>query len=182
MQKFFKITLQILLVLSITKLSHQACFEFSCKECETEEYGKCTKCRDSFKLVDGTCPCADSSCALCQSGYPGIRTCTQCKNGYFNFLGDCYCLIEYCLKCTDSGCEKCATNYSYNAASGNCEKNEVEIECFDQNCETCFSTEEGGCEECKEGYTLKKGACMKLPEVDSNGDCPSGYFKYDGIC
>ena len=183
MQNYFQITLQILLLIYLIKLSYQTCYEYSCKECESEEYGKCTKCRDSFKLVDGTCPCADSSCALCTSGYPGIGVCAQCKNGYMNLWRDCYCFIENCEKCiSESSCEKCATNYFFNSTSGKCEKNEVEIKCFDQNCETCFSSEEGGCESCKSGYTLKKGKCIKLPEIGPDGNCTDGYFNYNGIC
>jgi hypothetical protein len=62
------------------------CFEYSCDECETEEYGKCTKCRDGFQLIDGTCPCSDSSCALCQNGFAGYNLCLLCKKGYYNFI------------------------------------------------------------------------------------------------
>ena len=183
MKKSFIITFQVILLISRTKLSQQTCFEYSCEECESEEYGKCTKCRDSFKLVDGTCPCADSSCSLCKSGYSGIDICSQCKDGYSIIMNNCHCSIEYCEKCSgDNSCEKCITNFFFNTTSGKCEKNEAEIKCFDQNCKTCFSTEKGACEKCEEGYTLKKGSCMKLPKVDSDGKCPDGYFKSNGVC
>ena len=46
-----------------------SCFEYSCEECTSEEYGTCTKCRNNFKLIDGTCPCQDLHCALCETGF-----------------------------------------------------------------------------------------------------------------
>ena len=55
------------------------CFEYSCEECLTEEYGKCTKCRNGFRLLEGTCPCADLSCALCETGLAGLHICKLCK-------------------------------------------------------------------------------------------------------
>ena len=59
------------------------CSEFSCEECKTQEFGTCTKCRKGFRLVDGTCPCADPNCALCSTGLSGLNLCALCKNGYY---------------------------------------------------------------------------------------------------
>jgi hypothetical protein len=56
---YFLFSILIFLKRNYVRSSHIECFEYSCKECETEEYGKCTKCRDGFKLIDGKCPCAD---------------------------------------------------------------------------------------------------------------------------
>ena len=50
-------------------INGNSCFEYSCEECQSEEYGKCTKCKYSFTLVDGTCPCENPSCALCRTGH-----------------------------------------------------------------------------------------------------------------
>ena len=130
------------------------CFEVSCEKCDTEEYGSCTKCRKNFKLIDGKCPCQESSCALCSTGLAGYNLCIQCKNGYFNYDNNCYCPIENCFQCSENGCLLCNTNYHYNSENNKCEKNIEEIKCFDSNCKTCFSGEEGACEECLEGYEL----------------------------
>ena len=151
------------------------CFEFSCEECDSEEYGSCTKCRQGFKLVDGKCPCYDSSCAICSTGLVGYNLCLQCKNGYYNYNNDCFCDIENCYQCSENGCLLCITNYHYNSITKKCEKNTEEIKCFDSNCETCFSGEEGACEKCLEGYDNKKGMCHELPKPN-NLICPKNYY------
>ena len=63
---------------------NHSCFEYSCEECESEDYGKCTKCREGFRLVQGTCPCYDFHCALCTNGLYDIKNCFLCKKGYYN--------------------------------------------------------------------------------------------------
>ena len=55
----------------IINCGNSTCFEYSCDECLTSEYGTCIKCRDEFRLVDGTCPCSDINCALCETGFVG---------------------------------------------------------------------------------------------------------------
>ena len=157
------------------------CFEVSCEKCDTEEYGSCTKCRKNFKLIDGKCPCQESSCALCSTGLAGYNLCIQCKNGYFNYDNNCYCPIENCFQCSENGCLLCNTNYHYNSENNKCEKNIEEIKCFDSNCKTCFSGEEGACEECLEGYDNKRGICYELPKP-TNKICPEKhYFLKQGI-
>ena len=64
------------------------------KECETEEYGKCTKCRDTFTLINGTCPWTDPSCALGLTGFLNHGVCYLCKKGYYRTDNNCYCDIE----------------------------------------------------------------------------------------
>ena len=44
------------------------CFEYSCEECNSPDYGNCTKCRYGWTLIDGTCPCYSPGCALCMIG------------------------------------------------------------------------------------------------------------------
>lgn len=146
-----------------------SCFEYSCEECETEQYGKCTKCREGFKLIDGTCPCLDSSCALCDKKLSTFQECYQCKNGYYNIDSKCYCDIENCNQCGDFGCLKCNYGYNYNAESESCEK----INCNNPNCELCFSQNSGECFICKEGYTLSNGECSENTGTNDNiGNCP----------
>ena len=160
--------------------NNKQCFEYSCEECETEEYGKCTKCRKSFKLIDGTCPCSDSGCALCETGFVGNYLCVQCKNGYYNYNYNCYCNIVNCEQCSENICLKCKTNYYFNKNTKKCEKKQENIKCFDNNCKICFSEEEGACEECNEGYNYKKGSCYLLPK-SNNGICQNNYFLEGGI-
>ena len=49
--------------------NNNTCFEYSCEECNSPEYGNCTKCRYGWTLIDGTCPCFNSSCAVCTTGF-----------------------------------------------------------------------------------------------------------------
>ena len=132
----------IILFFSLLKIncSHQECFEYSCDECESPEYGKCTKCRSDFTLIDGTCPCYDSSCALCTTGLAGLNICEQCKEGYLLSNNDCNCNINNCEQCAIDGCKKCKTGYYYNETSKECikQKDEEKINCFDPNCDGCF--------------------------------------------
>lgn len=157
------------------------CFEYSCEECESEEYGTCIRCRENFNLINGSCPCSDSSCALCETGFAGYYLCIQCKNGYYNYNNDCFCNIDNCIQCSENDCLKCQTNYYYNKNTNKCEQLEEKIKCYDSNCDICFSEEEGACEECNEGYKLKKGSCELLPKPE-NEICPQNYFLEENLC
>ena len=173
-------------LLSIKKIisGNSTCFEYSCDECDSPEYGNCTKCRKGFKLIDGTCPCSDSSCALCSTGLAGLHICFLCKNGYFNFENDCFCDINECEQCSEDTCILCKSGYFFNSTSNNCEKqNETEkINCYDENCDSCFSEQKGACDYCKEGYNFEKGECFELPKPDNNNNCPDGYYLKDNFC
>ena len=57
-----------------------SCFEYSCEECTSNDYGNCIKCKESFTLIKGTGPCYDVNCALCRNGLPGSDKCLLCKN------------------------------------------------------------------------------------------------------
>ena len=142
--------------------SQQECYEYSCDECDSPEYGTCTKCRSDFKLIDGTCPCSSSSCALCTTGLAGLNICEQCKEGYTLSDRNCVCSIGNCEQCGENGCKKCISGYYYNETSNQCLKDNTEnkIECYDPQCDGCFSEERGACEYCKDGYYLKKGECL----------------------
>ena len=175
----------LLIIISKKKINagKDKCFEYSCDECETEEYGKCTKCRESWTLINGTCPCYDPNCALCLTGLAGLNVCNLCKNGYYKNNDDCYCDINNCEKCSENGCLKCRSNYYYNSTLNTCEEEEKKIECYDSNCETCFSEEQGACEYCKNGFVQKKGECQQLPYIDENNTvCPEHYLASNQIC
>ena len=123
---YLKIHVICLIIVSLIHLS-QSCFEYSCEECSSEEYGKCTKCSKTFKLVDGTCPCSDPGCAICTSGFSGLGLCIQCKNGYIYNNGNCDCPIDFCERCSKDGCLKCYSGYFYNSITKKCEKNETRM-------------------------------------------------------
>ena len=161
----------------------QPCYEYSCDECDTSEYGTCTKCRDDFSLIDGTCPCSDSGCALCTSGLAGLYICEQCKEGYNNIDKNCVCNVNNCEQCAVDGCKKCRSGYYYNETLKECikEDSENKIKCFDPGCDGCLSEEQGACEYCKEGYLLKKGECLDLT-IPVNGDCPENYYQSGKYC
>ena len=160
-----------------------SCFEYSCEECENQEYGKCTKCKSGWTLTDGKCPCSDTKCALCASGLAGLHLCYLCKNGYYKYQQDCYCLIKNCEICGENGCLKCISGYFYNITSKECqEDNEINITCYDKNCDSCFSDQKGACELCSEGFTEKKGECIELLTLDENLTCPDRYYKSGNYC
>ena len=183
-----KIIICLIYILFFSKITlinsaEQQCFEFSCEECDTPEYGSCTKCRDTFKLIDGTCPCSSSDCALCTTGLAGLNICEQCKAGFYSSDKNCYCEVNNCEQCAPNGCLKCNTGYYYNETSNECikETEENKIQCFDPNCNECFSEEQGACESCKEGYDLKKGECIALV-IPENGNCPGDYYLVGNYC
>ena len=174
----------LILVFIKMKVIKCECFEYSCQECSDEIYGHCLRCREGFNLVDGTCPCADISCALCTTGLAGLHICHLCKNGYYSYNKDCYCDIEDCDICSEDGCLLCRTGYFFNTTSKQCEEqdNKDKIKCNDTNCDACFSEEQGACDYCKDGYDNKKGECYKLPEPHGN-ECQEGYYlSEDDVC
>ena len=156
------------------------CYEYSCQNCKSENIGDCTKCRNGFRLVDGTCPCADPACALCTTGLAGLNLCKLCKNGYYNDNNECYCAIENCQICPGNFCLKCKSGYFYNRLENKCdeETDTKRIQCFDPNCDACYTELEGGCDRCKTGYGLEKGKCISMPSPDENLICPTGFY-YD---
>ena len=147
------------------------CFEYSCKECTSDKYGSCTKCREGFQLKEGTCPCLNNKCALCLAKYYYVGTCELCKNGYLNYNKKCKSNIDNCDIEKDNKCLFCYDGYVYNEVSNKCEE-ETETNkrnCYDPNCAICLSEEEGTCEECKKDYKLVKGECC----LSSDNSCVS---------
>ena len=164
-----------LLFLSSYKLiycSQKSCYEHSCEECDSEEYGNCTRCKDTFLLVNGTCPCEDFGCALCTSGLIGSE-CLLCKNGYILRNNDCKCEHKNCEICGKNKCIKCIRGYYYNDTLKECVKND----CFINNCEYCSSNtdseEPNICYRCKEGYYYDNGNCIELYNQEEEYErCP----------
>ena len=116
----------------------KSCFEFSCEDCISEEYGKCTKCKESFRLINGTCPCQRSSCALCIDNIN--NTCFLCKNGNYRWAFTCECNIRNCIECVGNKCLKCYNDYYYNETLNKCvfkKKENNNNNCCDKNCEIC---------------------------------------------
>ena len=161
----------------------KSCFEYSCKECESEEYGKCTKCREGFNLIEGTCPCTNFQCALCTGG-SYYDDCELCKNGYYNNNKNCNCEIEGCAICENNICLVCYDEYVLDISNNKCDlqTNEKRRNCYDPNCDVCLSEEKGTCEECKKGFNLKKGECYELKIPEPNKTCEQGYYENDGVC
>ena len=162
-----------------------SCFEYSCKTCSSEDFGYCTECKEGYELVDGTCPCSDFMCALCDTGYFSQNSCYLCKNGfYINNDNRCFCDINGCAVCKNDKCLLCYDGYIYNETSNSCdEQTEENRPKCPINCEICLSEEEGTCEKCKKEYKLVKGKCEEaLPIPDSNNNCIEGYYYKDGIC
>ena len=172
MKFFLYINLLFLFSNILIYCSQNSCYEYSCEECESDDYRKCIKCKDTFLLVDRTCPCEDFGCALCTSGLVGSK-CLLCKNGFVLENNDCKCKRNNCEICGENKCIKCIRGYYYNDTLKECVKND----CFIPNCEYCSSendTEEANiCYRCNEGYYYDNGNCI---ELNSEGDeferCP----------
>ena len=185
--KIFFLYSAIIFLLKYNFISNDSitCFEYSCAECESENYGKCTKCRPGFHLIDGTCPCSDNSCALCTTGLAGLSVCKLCKNGYYRMEDDCHCDIEDCEICGENECKKCYEGYFYNPDDKTCKKYEDDdpnkINCYDPNCDICLSEVEGACDTCKDGYYYEKGSCIQSPEPIGNS-CEAGFYFTDNFC
>ena len=136
-----------------------SCYEYSCEECESEEYRNCTKCKDTFLLVDGTCPCEDFGCALCTFGLVGSY-CKLCKDGYILKGNYCECKQENCEVCGKDKCIKCNRGFYYNEILKKC----VKKDCLIANCEYCDYGNEGQeiCHKCQDGFFFDNGNCTEL--------------------
>ena len=176
----------LLIILEETIIcKNNSCFEYSCKECNSTEYGSCTECEYSWTLIDGTCPCYDKSCAFCTTGFAGKQVCKLCKKGYIWDNYECICNITNCEQCGENKCLYCKYGYFYNNTSKKCEKeNNIQnnISCYDQNCDTCFSDLKGACINCIEGFDLRKGECNKLIPANQGDSCPNIYYRHNDYC
>lgn len=148
------------------------CYEYSCEECESEEYGNCTKCKENFPLIDGTCPCEDFGCALCISGLIGSQ-CLLCKKGYKLEYNQCMCKQKNCEVCGENKCTKCIRGHHFNNTLNECVKND----CLIPNCEYCGLEddieEQNICYRCEEGYYFDNGNCTELVnQVENYEQCP----------
>ena len=151
---FSKIKLFLLIFIFIASpILIKTCFEFSCEECESEEFGKCTKCKENFELVVGTCPCKDSSCVLCDKGIENA-SCFLCKNSYDRSNNKCYfkCKYDNYIVCREDLCLRCRDNYYFSSYDEKCiyytpSKNY----CYDQFCAFC-SPDQYECNDCFEHY------------------------------
>ena len=175
----------IILLIKILLISSENnnCFEYSCEECSSNNYGKCIKCKNGFTLIDGTCPCFNLNCALCENGYPELDSCLLCKNDYYtyyNFIdnkNNCKCKIDKCKICLNNICIKCEDNYYYDNITKSC----IFQKCDDINCEICPSNEKYNCIKCKNNYYLKEGKCHKIPSFLKCNNIP-GYYENNNNC
>ena len=183
---FSNFVLSLLLIIFNKKIicRNATCFEYSCEECNSPEYGNCTKCRYGWNLIDGTCPCYSPGCALCYIGFASSNVCQLCKNGYDFQKHKCICNISNCEHCGQNNCLVCSAGYFYNTTSNKCEKqkDEEKIPCYDPNCDACFSKEKGACVNCKEGFTQRKGECIELIKPGKYGSCPNNYYRKGDFC
>ncbi len=181
---FFRILLMILNKRILCNNNNIACFEYSCEECNSPEYGNCTKCRYGWTLIDGTCPCFSPSCAVCTTGFFGSDLCQLCKKGYVWDNNYCICNISNCEHCGEHGCLVCNPGYIYNNTTNECEKikDEKKIACYDSGCDICFSESKGACIKCKKGYYGREGVCYKLKFSSITGLCPYNYYNKDDFC
>ena len=64
--------------------------------------------------MDGVCPCDDSTCAFCKTGFSGLKICQLCKKGYTLENNECICNIPNCRQCGENKCLICESGFYYN--------------------------------------------------------------------
>ena len=159
------------------------CFEYSCELCTNSEYGSCTKCKENFKLIDGTCPCNDYACNICDTSFVGSN-CYFCDENYkINIQNQCVCEDPNCEICDKNGCLKCKSGFINHFTLCKPIEN-YQSNCLDDNCIQCTNeNEKYTCTECNEGYELVMGKCIKLENIKNFSCSDSNYYpKFDGYC
>lgn len=172
---FSKIKLfSLIFIFTVRLILIKTCFEFSCEECESEEFGKCTKCKESFELVNGTCPCKDGSCVLCDKGIENA-SCFLCKNSYDRNNKKCYfqCKYDNCMACREDLCLKCKDNYYFSSYDNKCIRSTSTYKnyCYDEYCAFC-SPDPYECHECIEHYIF---------DSDWNCELDPNYIPCEGM-
>ena len=179
--KIIIIIFQISLYFSLS--TSNDCFEYSCELCTNSEYGSCTKCKENFKLIDGTCPCNDYACNICDTSFLGSK-CYYCDENYkINALNQCVCEDSNCEICDKNGCLKCKSGFiNHNTLCIPIEN--YQSNCLDENCIQCTNTiEKYTCTQCNKGYELVMGKCIKLKNIQNFSCSDSNYYpSFDGLC
>ncbi|KAI8467540.1 MAG: hypothetical protein J3K34DRAFT_523627 [Monoraphidium minutum] len=143
------------------------CSSGNCDVCTNGTAGACTKCKNTWALVSGSCDtrCSDADCDVCTDN--GANSCTQCKTGKvldggkcefstcptgkWNNNNKCDPCGTGCKNCTSiSSCSNCQDNYYDDA--GTCKN-------CPANCKACTSSDPGSCSACDSGYALEGGSC-----------------------
>ena len=177
--------LKIIIILYILNfIKNKDCFEYSCEDCLNSDYGSCIKCKENFILKDGTCPCNDFACHICDTSYAGSK-CYHCDKNYkLNSKNQCECEIPNCEICGNNGkCLKCDPYFEF--SDGICKLiANYKPKCLDENCYQCENNDEKyTCTKCNLGYELVMGECKELPKAINNR-CEDDYYIsiFTGIC
>ena len=88
--------------------------------CESEEFTTCKKCKENFELIDGSCPCKDENCVLCDTGLKNA-SCFLCKKSY-NRKKKCIfeSRFDNCYECKEDHCLVWNPNYYFNYTQKKC--------------------------------------------------------------
>ncbi|KAM7391946.1 hypothetical protein PAMP_022592 [Pampus punctatissimus] len=143
-----------------------------CKQCEhnnsedQEQETVCLKCEDDYYQLGTDChqscpdltysvddsmvcaPCEDRRCVVCDQSQ-----CYWCQQGFYVFDGRC---VDHCDK-----------GFFVDEESQDCEP------CH-HRCRTCGGPLYDDCDSCEEGFTLKKGECLRDTRSAS---CMENYFR-----
>lgn len=159
---------------------HKACKEvgdnLKFKNCKLSYNGyHCSICKKGYYFNSSDCLCYDNNIKnkyyKCSRVYAGI--CNECEERYFFGYGDYKCSkVENCLQSQDENtCDKCSSNYCLDNKTRKC-INKKEI--MNDNIHYYRSlkmNEQGLCEECEEGLSLKNGLCFNEYNcIEKNGD------------
>jgi hypothetical protein len=172
--------------------------------------GACLTCASTYTFQNG----------LCIDNTPCVTTnatgCLTCPSGYTVYNGLCASLISlnpFCLTFSGATCTVCKNDYflgpnslctalnslcaTYNMQTGACNTCPVgftkvgfachSLRVVDPNCATFSGIK---CNNCRSGYYLNNGICIKVSEYCSTYDmnngkcltCKSGYTLYSGLC
>lgn len=132
---------------------------------------------DGYALVENECvPCTEH-CAECD----GQESCARCEEGYglvedgINYK--CGACPQHCKGCyMASQCDECADGYYLSSDS----KNPKCLSC-PKNCKKCSFISPEDCQQCFDGFSLKKGVCVRCAEgcaTCERTDCDSCFQGY----
>ena len=117
MHNLLKIQITFLVIISLLNYI-QSCFEDSCEECSSEEYGKCTKCKNGYIYNNGNCNCPVDFCEKCSK-----KGCIKCIQGRYLIEGLCRKCIDGCAYCSNSEtCDYCLSGFEL-TKNNKCKKN-----------------------------------------------------------
>lgn len=162
------------------------CGNAICTSCDLNS--QCNACKDGYLLnsINQECEECMNGCELCQDS----SSCSKCKDGFYaDSQRVCQsCPGDNCKQCDSNGCNTCIDSNNYHMIYDSqinkqiCEEHNA---CYNGICNNCVDNK---CTECRDGYRLQNGECVRCPEnckeCDENGctKCHASYYLFPEGC